>query len=188
MKSKTLKLTKFKKYHGRKKLYSVDELNVTFSKMQIVGVNGSGKTTLLKYLKKKSNKFFNAQVGFVSQKPMLLFNLDIKTNCQLLLSNDYSSLLEEYFNLFPELDNAHIVSKLSGGQRQVLNILFNLHEEKDMYFIDEPFNNLDSAKRKYIKNKLRTLDRNLIIVNHGDDLEFCDCFLEIENKTIKERV
>lgn len=187
MKTEILKFKDFKLKRGVKKLYQVDNLTVEFRKLQIVGPNGSGKSSLLKHLDKYSKKYFKAKVGYVNQHPMLISRLDIKSNCELLLTTDYSDLLAEYMTIFPELDSRKKVAKLSGGQIQVLNILFNLHEEKELYFIDEPYNNLDQNNRQYIENKLINLDANLIIIAHGYQLNFCDTTLVIDNQTIEER-
>lgn len=186
MKTERLSLDKFKLKRGNKKLYEVENLNVEFHKMQIIGPNGSGKSSLLKYLDKNSKKYFKTQVGYVNQQPMLIKRLDIQANCELLLTTDFSDLLTEYFRIFPQLDSHKKVLELSGGQTQVLNILFNLHEAKDLYFIDEPYNNLDQKNKQYIENKLINLDANLIIIAHGYQLDFCDTTLVISNQTIKE--
>ncbi len=186
MKTERLRLEKFKLKRGTKLLYAVETLDVEFQKLQIIGPNGSGKSSLLKSLDKHAKKYFNAKVGYVNQHPMLIKRLDIQANCELLLTTNFSGLLTEYFAIFPQLDSNKKVSELSGGQSQVLNILFNLHESKDIYFIDEPYNNLDKVNKQYIENKLINLDANLIIIAHGYQLDFCDTTLLINGQTIEE--
>lgn len=187
MKIQKLSINKLNLRRGTKKLFSIKTFNIEFKKMQIIGANGCGKTTFLKYLKKNSNRYFDCSVGFVNQHPMLLKRLGIEDNCKLLLKGDYSKLLDEYFSIFPELDNSKTVSELSGGQTQILNILFNLHQKKEIYFIDEPYNNLDKKNRYHVEEKLRELNANLIVVAHGYQLEFCDKYVLVENKQLKEK-
>lgn len=77
---------------------------------------------------------------------------------------------------------------LSGGQRQIVNVVRALLADSDIVILDEPFNNLDydsiSKLFEVINNTIN--NRLLIIVSHNLDIINCKDFIEVDlNQLLK---
>ncbi len=168
-----------------KKLLTQTSMEVSFNKMQIKGLNGSGKTTMLNCIKEQTNGFQleSNNVSYINQKLILLLNLSINENINLLAPFE-NTIINQLLTIFPNLDLSKKVKKLSGGQKQILNFLIGFNQQAEVYLIDEPFNNVDKAKREIILDMLTNSDKHLIIVAHGYNLEFCDTKMTIKDKRI----
>ncbi len=159
---------------------------IEFSKLQLKGKNGTGKTTFLRYLKKDLSMLgaSDIKVVHINQKLILFQGLTIGENIDLLaVHNDYD-IYHSLVEVFPELMLGTKVKSLSGGQKQMLHLLIALSHPADVYLVDEPFNNLDRKVRQLINSKLAQMKENLIVVSHGNEFEFCDTVIEIDEKNI----
>lgn len=80
----------------------------------------------------------------------------------------YPGFLEHF-----HIDVSKPVSKLSGGQRQILALLMVLQEKKDMLLLDEPTATLDEQNAAIVFEFLKTLTRQnvtVLVVCHDRDL------------------
>ncbi len=174
----------------RKKNILINEtsLSIEFNKLQIIGKNGSGKTSLLNDLVNKRDKGVSLTTNnfsYVNQNFMLLKNMSIADNITILLDDKNGEYIYEHFNnFFGTIDKTTLVKSLSGGQKQVLNILFSLVLDNEVVILDEPFNNLDQDKRYLLESFLKNINKKIIIVAHGYDLDFIDSQLIIENQEL----
>lgn len=144
--------------------------NIKFNKLILGGRNGTGKSTFLKYIHdgqvmllnsndKKATTSFSAQHNVLIEEYTVLsnakvFRVDIK---------EFENLL----NIFNKnIDINKKISDLSGGQKQLVNILLALSLKRDVYLLDEPLNNLDHNVKDKFKKYLQETDKNIIIVSH----------------------
>lgn len=180
-------------------------------KISIVGKSGQGKTTFLNIIagfyklirgdylidNKISNKKLN--IAFITQD-IELFNLSIRENLILDKEIDDKILiellkkldLEEWYNKLPNGLDTVIGErgvKISGGQKQRLNILRGILMDKDIYLFDEPTSNLDEKTEenvlKLIEESLK--DKTYIIVTHRKNAKnICNKHYEFKKYILKE--
>lgn len=181
-------------------------------KVSIIGESGQGKSTLLNILTgvyelndghylvdNKEIKDVVLDSVYVSQE-IEVFNLSIRDN--LCLGNDITddkiielfkeAGLEDWYNHLSEGLDQNIGEKgikVSVGQKQRLNIIRGILNNKELYIFDEPTSNLDEHSEqliidlinKYLKNK------TIIIVTHRDKLiRLCNRHYEFINHELKE--
>lgn len=181
-------------------------------KIAIIGESGQGKTTLLNILTKdisldQGEYWINGKktdkridVAFVSQETDL-FDLSVLENLTLGCKIEESFILELikeaglenwYQQLTDGLDT--IVGeqglRLSTGQKQRLNLMRGILQDKEIYILDEPTSNLDLASEekviamieKYLQNK------TVIMVTHRPNLnKICNKVYQFQdNKLFKK--
>jgi ABC-2 type transport system ATP-binding protein len=168
----------------------------------IVGLNGAGKTT-----------FFNTLSCI--QKPdagTMAFQNTTVTHHQIgyLESNNffYSRITgKEYLNLFSATNKQFDIQKLneltrlpldnlietySSGMKKKLALLALIKEDKPIYLLDEPFNNLDIESCKILElivMQLKEKGKTVFISSHIMDtlLPICDCIHLLEAGEFKKR-
>tara|TARA_B100000401_G_scaffold431652_1_gene367979 strand:+ start:592 stop:1215 length:624 start_codon:yes stop_codon:yes gene_type:complete len=152
----------------------------------IMGMNGAGKTTLLKilagiYKPTRGNVLFNppylknTKISYLFQHHIFLdrtvFNNLLHS---LTFTNDdnknHISMINDYlskFNLI-KYSNSHI-NELSSGERQLVSIIRTLLIDSDIFFLDEPFNNLDQNYRELVNNLFIELAKikKIIFITHS---------------------
>ena len=139
----------------------------------ILGENGIGKSSILYFLIKNQNKFFsNIDISVVSQKRLETIN-HLSGNGLLDL---YRKLKRpKSLSLYEEIKDAcdsflHMpINELSGGQNQMLKILFSAYKGGDLFIFDEPFQYLDQNFQKLLRNYLESLIKDkkyILLVEH----------------------
>ena len=129
-----------------------------------------------------------------------VFNLTIRDN--LLLGKDIeenkiieifkeAGLYEWYKNLPNGLDEyiGEKGIKVSVGQKQRLNIIRGILNNKELYIFDEPTSNLDEYSEKLIIDLINKYlkDKTVIIVTHRNNLiSLCDKHYVFSHHTLKE--
>ena len=165
-------------------------------KICIMGESGQGKSTLLNILtgiydlesgtflidNKENNKQMLDAV-YISQE-VEVFDLSIRDN--ILLGKDIpenkiteifedAGLLDWYQNLPTGLDDelGEKGVKVSVGQKQRLNIIRGILNDKELYIFDEPTSNLDEYTEELIVKLIEKYlkDKTLIIVTHREALK-----------------
>ena len=145
-----------------------EDLNLSINKGQLIlikGKNGSGKTTLLKTIlnilepdngeifwegkniKKNIFNFYN-EATFIMDKTTSTKNLTVLDNLNFWkglssskLTYDKVLLLLETFNIQKYINTQ--VMYLSAGEIKKLELLRLVFEQKKIWILDEPYNNLD---------------------------------------------
>lgn len=153
-----------------------EDLNYEFTEgtYNLIGDNGVGKTTLLNLIVSKTNKYEGSinrvgSISYISQEEYLFENISVRENI-CVLSKDFKKtthILEQVVDF--SLDKK--ISKLSGGEKQIIKLIIGLFEKSDIYLIDEPFNNLDKDKVKLISAIISSLSGVIIIVDHQDKIK-----------------
>lgn len=62
-------------------------------------------------------------------------------------------------------------SNLSGGEKQKLSIIRGLLRDADIYFWDEPTNNLDIESKVVIKSIIEELKSTVVLITHDTSLQ-----------------
>jgi ABC-2 type transport system ATP-binding protein len=127
--------------------------------LAIIGPNGAGKTTLLQILAGSLQPTSGAvslpadAVGWVPQQPALYGKLSVAENLRLFARlekvADVDGAVEEMLDQTGLEERARDeVTKLSGGNRQRLNIAIGLLAEPAVLLLDEPSSALDPRQRE----------------------------------------
>jgi zinc transport system ATP-binding protein len=174
------------------------ELQLSVNKgkaLVLIGENGLGKTTLLHrfYLDVPSE----SRVVVEQKTSEYFFDRKLKTIKQFFLEADLKGFNQEAFHtLWNAFDlsskEERLISNLSGGESQALKLCMSLCKEAEYYFLDEPSQYLDEAKKKVLLQFLQKLllrEKTLLLVEHnrdwlpsGWDIQE----LKIENNTLKQ--
>ncbi len=150
-------------------------------KIGIVGKNGAGKSTLLNiiqgYEKTDKGEIETGETisfGYFSQKG-LTYKEDervidfIKEIAEFYpLANGKSLSASQFLRLFLFDDQTQYspISKLSGGEKRRLHLMYILYQNPNFLIFDEPTNDLDLPTLTVLENFLQQFQGSLIIVSH----------------------
>ncbi len=180
--NKILELHHINKSFGDKVLFK--DFSYQFQrgeKIGIVGKNGAGKSTLLNIIqgfeKADSGKIETGETisfGYFSQKG-LAYKEDervidfIKEIAEYYpLANGKSLSASQFLRLFLFDDQTQYspISKLSGGEKRRLHLMYILYQNPNFLIFDEPTNDLDLPTLTVLENFLQMFQGSLIIVSH----------------------
>ena len=187
--------------------------NITFQQKEgeiisLIGTSGIGKSTLLKCLSGLTNinsgsvvlngdKIHKQEASFrkiayVFQESPLFPHINVIDNILFNLS-EYDR--EKLNHLLEKTEVKALVKRfpyeLSGGENQRVAIVRSLVRNPDLLLLDEPFSNLDTVNKRYVKEIVFEIikESNLttIIVNHDieESLEISDRIMIINNGIIE---
>lgn len=167
----------------------------------LLGENGAGKTTLMNiiatvlqptkgsiYYKKaeicsKNYNDFKKKIGYMPQDINLYEDLTVSENLKLFLilcnysKNKINSRITELLNLINLYKQKDIKFKeLSGGMKRRLGLGICLCKDPEIIIVDEPTTGVDPVERISIRNILKDLAINKIIIFSShiiEDIEFC---------------
>lgn len=161
------------------------------------GKNGTGKSILLGLLTRKTppQSVIEGEIRgsenavLVNQRfdqmmaDQFSFEENLKFACMTRFPNPFTRLkaprfLPDFLDRF-NIDISQPVSKLSGGQRQILSLLMVLQQKRKILLLDEPTATLDEQNAALVFEFLKTLtlqDVTLLVVCHDQDLvnDFAD--------------
>ncbi|WP_434979520.1 ABC-F family ATP-binding cassette domain-containing protein [Daejeonia sp. YH14] len=150
-------------------------------KVGIVGKNGAGKSTLLNIIQglepKDSGEIETGETikfGYFSQKGLqykedervIDFIREISENFP--LANGRTISASQFLRLFLFDDQTQYspISKLSGGEKRRLHLMYVLYQNPNFLIFDEPTNDLDLPTLTVLENFLQNFQGSLIIVSH----------------------
>ena len=150
-------------------------------KIGIVGKNGAGKSTLLNIIQelepKDSGEIETGETikfGYFSQKGLTYkedervidFIKAISENFP--LANGRTISASQFLRLFLFDDQTQYspISKLSGGEKRRLHLMYVLYQNPNFLIFDEPTNDLDLPTLTVLENFLLNFQGSLIIVSH----------------------
>lgn len=183
-------------------LFKVKELKLEPGTYLILGANGSGKSTFVEML--SGNIDFQGtidlggisprQISYVNQNMQLFEKLKVKANLNMLLQPEQIQQLEQLateINFKQVIERNKKVSKLSGGERQKLQLLIGLVRNSEVLILDEFDNNLDKDSIDLIVRKLRAIQNKYVfIISHNKQLiePVADYILRIASKQISVEI
>ena len=150
-------------------------------KVGIVGKNGAGKSTLLNIIQ-GLEPYDNGEIetgetikfGYFSQKGLVYkeeervidFIKEIGENFP--LANGRTISASQFLRLFLFDDQTQYspISKLSGGEKRRLHLMYVLYQNPNFLIFDEPTNDLDLPTLTVLENFLLNFQGSLIIVSH----------------------
>lgn len=180
--------TKILELHDISKSYGDNLLLKDFSyqfqrgeKVGIVGKNGAGKSTLLNiiqglepYDKGEIETGETIKFGYFAQKGLkykedqrvIDFIKDISENFP--MANGRTISASQFLRLFLFDDQTQYapISKLSGGEKRRLHLMYVLYQNPNFLIFDEPTNDLDLPTLTVLENFLLQFQGSLIIVSH----------------------
>jgi ATP-binding cassette subfamily F protein uup len=180
--NKILELKNIDKSFGDKRL--LKDFSYQFQrgeKVGIVGKNGAGKSTLLNIIQGfepyDSGSIETGETikfGYFAQKGLLYkedqrvidFIKDISENFP--LANGRTISASQFLRLFLFDDQTQYspISKLSGGEKRRLHLMYVLYQNPNFLIFDEPTNDLDLPTLTVLENFLHQFQGSLIIVSH----------------------
>lgn len=180
--NKILELKNISKSYGSKLL--LKDFSYSFQrgeKVGIVGKNGAGKSTLLNIIQgfepKDSGEIETGETikfGYFSQKGLqykeeervIDFIKEISENFP--LANGRTITASQFLRLFLFDDQTQYspISKLSGGEKRRLHLMYVLYQNPNFLIFDEPTNDLDLPTLTVLENFLLNFQGSLIIVSH----------------------
>ncbi|WP_284462117.1 ABC-F family ATP-binding cassette domain-containing protein [Chryseobacterium sp.] len=180
--NKILELKNIDKSFGNKVL--LKDFSYQFQrgeKVGIIGKNGAGKSTLLniiqgfeKYDQGEIETGETISFGYFAQKG-LTYKEDervidfIKEIAEFYpLANGKSLSASQFLRLFLFDDQTQYspISKLSGGEKRRLHLMYILYQNPNFLIFDEPTNDLDLPTLTVLENFLQQFQGSLIIVSH----------------------
>ena len=162
--------------------------NLSFSlypgdKLAIIGEEGNGKSTLLKAILgigdyaciTGSIDFKGSKIGYLrqsigeemgSQKVYDFLFQDI---------HDYYEKIHIFYRYLESMDMQDTILEqcihtLSGGERVKIGVLKLLIEEYDIFFLDEPTNDLDIDSLEWLENFIYTISKPIVYISHDETL------------------
>ncbi|WP_312765181.1 ABC-F family ATP-binding cassette domain-containing protein [Epilithonimonas sp.] len=180
--NKILELKNINKSFGEKVLFK--DFSYQFQrgeKVGIVGKNGAGKSTLLNIIQgfepKDSGEIETGETikfGYFAQKGLqykedervIDFIKEIGENFP--LANGKTISASQFLRLFLFDDQTQYspISKLSGGEKRRLHLMYILYQNPNFLIFDEPTNDLDLPTLTVLENFLQNFQGSLIIVSH----------------------
>ncbi|MBF6611448.1 MAG: ABC-F family ATP-binding cassette domain-containing protein [Chryseobacterium sp.] len=179
---KILELKNINKSFGEKILLK----NFSYSfqrgeKIGIVGNNGTGKSTLLNIIQGlepmdsgnietgetiKFGYFSQKGLNYNEEERVIDFIRNISENFP--LANGRTISASQFLRLFLFDDQTQYspISKLSGGEKRRLHLMYVLYQNPNFLIFDEPTNDLDLPTLTVLENFLQNFQGCLIIVSH----------------------
>lgn len=203
-----LKITNLNKSYGEKKV--LENVEFTFEEGKIYGLlgrNGAGKTTFFNALNSDievdsalfylDNKPLDTKdIGYVTSTPIvpefltgkefLKFYIDINKD-----KIKEKKCLEEYFDLvkLDKKDQNILLKEYSQGMKNKIQILINIITNPKIILLDEPLTSLDIVVQQDMKNLLKSLKNDHIIIFSTHILELatdlCDEIVILNNKKLE---
>ncbi|WP_375665500.1 energy-coupling factor ABC transporter ATP-binding protein [Bartonella sp. TT121SHDZB] len=174
-------------------------VQLTESRIAVIGANGSGKSTFVRLINglqlpshgsvsvdgldtKRDAKAVKRKVGFVFQNPdnqivLPLVEEDLSFGLKNLKLNkdEIKERVDEILQRYElEAFRNHAVHLLSGGQKQLIAISSVVAMKPDYIIFDEPTTLLDLRNKHRVTQVIEELPQTVIVVSH--DLEFLKNF------------
>jgi len=143
-------------------------------KTAILGANGAGKSTLVKSILgiEKYNGYIGSDfqisdIGTQLQTNPYSQHIKVK-ELIILVYNKHALKSDLFFTFGINTYSNTLVGKLSGGQKQKLDLFLAMYKDPKLLILDEPSSGLDYDSRMELMSLIKTnrMNKNLILVSH----------------------
>ncbi|MCZ0702729.1 ABC-2 type transport system ATP-binding protein [Natronobacillus azotifigens] len=202
-----ISLEKIKKvYKHRPILVQQEPITIQKGVNCVIGLNGMGKTTLLKILlgiiepEEGNIRYENRSIAESLKKIGVMFD-------QAFFYPDLTGLENlQYYNAFQEEPIAHEnlielakewgvpldkikVKDYSLGMKKRLTVAFSQLSNPDFWFLDEPFNGIDSEGKQQLINKIKTEkaeNKTILLISHdfNVNIKLADHLFIVHNRSM----
>jgi ABC-type multidrug transport system ATPase subunit len=166
-----------KRYGERDALRDVSFEVADGERIAVIGPNGAGKTTLLQILagalQPSAGTVIAERVGWVPQQPALYSKLSVAENLRLFARLEKVADVERAVARMLEQTAlseraGDEVGKLSGGNKQRVNIAIGLLGEPSVLLLDEPSAALDPRQRERLWEFIGALEGTSVVFSTHD--------------------
>lgn len=166
--------------------YLIKNFNLVLNngdKLAVIGEEGNGKSTLLKsilgiceYAKVSGTiNFKENKIGYLEQSMSEEYQDEVVYNYLFFDEDDY---YDKITNLYKYLELIGLsdeilkqkVNVLSGGEKVKIGILKLLLNEYDIFFLDEPTNDLDIETLEWLEEFINNINKPIMYVSHDETL------------------
>jgi len=162
-----------KRYGSREALRGVTFTADAGERLAVIGPNGAGKTTLLRILAgalaADGGTVDLARAGWVPQRPALYGRLSVAENLRLFARLEKVAAVDRAvvdMLALTGLEPGTEAGKLSGGNRQRLNIAIGLLGAPPVLLLDEPSAGLDPRQRERLWAFVSELEVTVVYTTH----------------------
>jgi energy-coupling factor transporter ATP-binding protein EcfA2 len=152
------------------------ELSLAQGKLNLLrGENGIGKSTLLQALLRKYGE--DHRMLLAAQAPLdFFFDRSVATFKEIITQSSSTldlTLFQEFWNASDlARKNDRFLSRLSGGESQLLKLISICSIEGEIFLLDEPGQYLDPHKKLLVRDLLDRLiqkNKTVLMVEHGTE-------------------
>ena len=155
------------------KIYNSEKGNIIVNNINTNNINSKSIKKNITYIT-QNNKLFDKDIGYNLNYGCTDKKICDKNLLEILKSNNLKNIFNKNdYNEIRKIKTGFLGEKISGGQRQLINVLNGLIYPSQLLILDEPTSNLDSKSKKDlidIIQKFKKYKKGIIIITHDKDL------------------
>ena len=155
------------------KIYDLEKGNIIINNINYNKIHNSILKKNITYIN-QNNKLFDNNIEFNLNYGCIDKDICNKNIIEVLKSDNLKNIFNKSdINEIKKINTGFLGEKISGGQRQIINVLNGLIYPSNILILDEPTSNLDSKSKNELINiiqKFKKYKKGIIIITHDKDL------------------
>jgi len=155
------------------KIYDLEKGNIIINNINYNKIHNSILKKNITYIN-QNNKLFDNNIEFNLNYGCIDKDICNKNIIEVLKSDNLKNIFNKSdINEIKKINTGFLGEKISGGQRQIINVLNGLIYPSNILILDEPTSNLDSKNKNELINiiqKFKKYKKGIIIITHDKDL------------------